>query len=72
MKDEADLPHYLGFFGRQDRYRYDPVHAEVELDGATDIPGQNVGRTGGLGPAPQLLLRAHTGAQLFAIAAGPR
>jgi len=40
---EDDLPHHPGFFGRQDRTRYDPMHVEVILDGATDILNRALG-----------------------------
>jgi hypothetical protein len=40
---EDDLPHHPGFFGSQDRTRYDPMHVEIILDGATDILARALG-----------------------------
>jgi hypothetical protein len=40
---EDDLPHHPGFFGIQDRTRYDPMHVEIVLDGAMDILARALG-----------------------------
>lgn len=40
---EDDLSHHPGFFGEQDRTRYDPMHVENILDGATDILARALG-----------------------------